>query len=455
MLLSADRLERHAAFAAFALDRAGVHVGDRVALVGSRSGGPSLAFLAALVGAWRLGAVAVPLDAREPPDALAHKLATARPRLVLTNASLPIEALPPDATVLPLPELGEAAFLPDAMPDAAPALVVFTSGSTGRPKAAVLSHGAIRTSARGVAARMGFGPTSAWLLALPLHHVGGVGVVVRALEARAALVLPETNDLAAMLADPAVTHASLVGTQLYRLLDAENRGEDVPGLETKALLLGGSALAPSLLDAAHARSLRVATSYGLTEMASTVTMTTPGASRDALATSGTLLPGRELRITPAGEIAVRGATRFDGYVDGAYAGPHALRTPFDDGGWFLTGDLGHLDDAGQLVVTGRRDLMFVSGGENVHPEVVERALLSLPGVVQAVVVPAFDAEFGHRAVAFVETADGSDPSPLRDVLRERLPRHLVPKAVRPLPATNGFKPSRAALARHAENDASS
>ena len=443
MLLSADVLERRAAFAAYALDRAGVHGGDRVAILG----GPSAATVAALVGAWRLGAVAVPLDAREPASALAPKLAAVRPRLVLSNTPLPPEALPPGASARPLPEVGEAPFLPDAMPDVAPALIVFTSGSTGTPKAAVLAHGALRTSARGVATRMGFGPTSAWLLALPLHHVGGVGVIVRALEARAALVLPETNDLAAMLADPAVTHASLVGTQLYRLLDT-----DAPGLETKALLLGGSALAPSLLDAADARGLRVATSYGLTEMASTVTATTPGASRDALATSGSLLDGRDLRITPAGEVAVRGRTRFDGYVDGVYAGPHALRTPFDEDGWFFTGDLGHLDDAGRLVVTGRRDLMFVSGGENVHPEAIERALLSLPGVVQAIVVPAYDAEFGRRAVAFVETSDGSDPSPLRDVLRERLPRHLVPKAVRPLPSATGFKPSRAALARHVENE---
>ncbi|MBE2187513.1 MAG: AMP-binding protein [Rhodothermales bacterium] len=448
MLLSSDLLERRAAFAAYALDRAGVHGGDRVAILG----GPSAATVAALVGAWRLGAVAVPLDAREPASALAPKLAAVRPRLVLANAPLPPGMLPPGATALPLPEVGEAPFLPDAMPDVAPALIVFTSGSTGPPKAAVLAHGALRTSARGVATRMGFGPASAWLLALPLHHVGGVGVVVRALEARAALVLPETNDLAAMLGDPAVTHASLVGTQLYRLLDAATRGEGVPGLETKALLLGGSALAPSLLDAAHARGLRVATSYGLTEMASTVTATTPGASRDALATSGSLLDGRDLRITPAGEIAVRGRTRFDGYVDGVYAGPHALRTPFDEDGWFFTGDLGHLDDAGRLVVTGRRDLMFVSGGENVHPEAIERALLSLPGVVQAIVVPAYDVEFGRRAVAFVETSDGSDPSPLRDVLRERLPRHLVPKAVRPLPFATGFKPSRAALARHVENE---
>jgi len=443
MLLSADVLERRAAFAAYALDRAGVHGGDRVAILG----GPSAATVAALVGAWRLGAVAVPLDAREPASALAPKLAAVRPRLVLSNGSLPLEALPPGATALPLPEVGEAPFLPDAMPDVAPALIVFTSGSTGTPKAAVLTHGALRASARGVATRMGFGPTSAWLLALPMHHVGGVGVIVRALEARAVLVLPETNDLAAMLADPAVTHASLVGTQLYRLLDT-----DAPGLETKALLLGGSALAPSLLDAADARGLRVATSYGLTEMASTVTATTPGASRDVLATSGSLLDGRDLRITPAGEVAVRGRTRFDGYVDGVYAGPHALRTPFDEDGWFFTGDLGHLDDAGRLVVTGRRDLMFVSGGENVHPEAIERALLSLPGVVQAIVVPAYDVEFGRRAVAFVETSDGSDPSPLRDVLRERLPRHLVPKAVRPLPSATGFKPSRAALARHVENE---
>lgn len=436
MLLSADLLERHAAHAAFALDRAGVHVGDRVALVGAGGTAPGLAFLAALVGAWRVGAVAVPLDGREPAGALAQRLAVARPRFVFSAAPLAPDVLPPGAALHAFPEVGEAPFLPDAMPDVAPALVVFTSGSSGVPKGALLSHGALRASARGVAERVGFHGHSAWLLALPLHHVGGVGVVVRALETRAALVLPISDRLADALAAPAVTHASLVGTQLYRLL------RDAPEvLEGKALLLGGSAIAPSLLDAAHARGLRVATSYGLTEMASTVTATLPGAARDALATSGTLLPGRDLRVQPDGRIGVRGATRFDGHLTDASP---ALARPFDAEGWFDTGDLGRLDGSGRLVVTGRADRRFVSGGENVSPEAVEAALLDLPGVVQAAVVPVPDAEFGTRAVAFVETDDPLDAERLRALLRERVARHLVPKAVHPLPA-GSFKPRRADL----------
>jgi len=446
MLISSDTLERHAAHAAYALDRAGVQVGEAVALVG----GPSLPLLAALVGAWRLGAVAVPLAPDEPEAARAQKLALVRPRLVLSSDSLAAQTLPPGARAMPFPEVGEAPFLPDAMPDVAPALLVFTSGSTGAPKAAQLSHGALRASARGVATALGFGAASAWLLALPLHHVGGLGVVVRALVARGGLVLPDASGaagLAAMLSDPAATHASLVGTQLYRLL------RDAPEvLATRTLLLGGSALAPRLLDAADARGLHVATSYGLTEMASTVTATAPGAARDALATSGRLLPGRELHVSQDGELFVRGPTRFDGYLTDAPVRPvygRGLVEPFDAAGWFATGDLGHFDVAGRLVVTGRRGLMFVSGGENVQPEAIERALLALPGVVQAVAVPVDDAEFGQRAVAFVETDGPFEPERLRDALRERLPRAFVPRAILPLPATPGLKPGRAFLARRA------
>lgn len=465
MRLSAATLLDDSARSTAELRAAGVRPGEVVALQGAQT----RAYVAALVALWRLGAVAVPLAPRLPDaDGLAARLARVGARWLVTDDAVDV---PPGVGVVPVPPLDA---LPLALPPwaevdvAAPALVVFTSGSTGTAKAAQLSHGALRASAAGVNVAMEVGAGSAWLLALPLFHVGGVGVLVRMLEAGGSVVLPPPGtplDVAlGGRADARPTHASLVATQLHRLL----HGGHAVRLDGVTVLLGGSAIPPKLLDAARAAGVRVAPSYGLTEMASTVTATAPGAPPDDLATSGRLLPGRTLDIvpvrddsatddpttddpttdrpsaaTPTGEIVVGGATRFDGYLT-----PGGLVRPFDAAGRFATGDLGHLDAAGRLVVAGRRDRMFVSGGENVHPEAVERAIVALGGIADAVVVAVPDAEYGARAFAFVAPDDAGAPldAPrLLARLAERLPGPMRPAGVAVLPESPGLKPSRSVL----------
>src|SRR3712207_445663 len=153
-------------------------------------------------------------------------------------------------------------------------------------------------------------------------------------------------------------------------------------------------------------------------MASQVTTTPPGASRGELRTSGRPLPHREVAVSGGGEILVRGETLFAGYVEG-----DPVRRPLDADGWFHTGDLGALDENGYLGVRGRRDNLFVSGGENIQPEEIEEALSGLDGVQDAVVVPVPDLEFGAHPVAFVRAAEGAaDQEILMRALEKVLPR---------------------------------
>src|SRR5208337_783805 len=97
-----------------------------------------------------------------------------------------------------------------------------------------------------------------------------------------------------------------------------------------------------------------------------------------------VLPYRQLSISSEGEILVKGEVLFKGYVTGA-----KLNLPVFDS-WFPTGDMGQLDKSGCLTVTGRRDSMFISGGENIHPEEIERVLLSIEGIAEAIVIPKED-----------------------------------------------------------------
>ncbi len=446
MILTANELERAGDRAATALRRIGIVKGERVALHSANT--PDL--LACLIGLWRIGAVAVPLPLRHPSAVLRAALESAECRRLLFESHRPpapelTTGIPSDE--IPRYRLSDSQAEPfETWASDRPATLIFTSGSTGTPKAAQHRLSAHVASARGARANLPFAPGDCWLLSLPLYHVGGLSIMVRTLEARASLALPApSQSTSEALIELRPTHASLVPTQLRRLLATPGVSHGLRGI-----LLGGAAAPDSLVDAALAATLPIHTTYGLTEMASQVTTTPPDAPRSVLDTSGHVLPERELRLSETGEILVRGATRFDGYVT-----REGLSCPFDADGWYATGDVGALDSDGRLRVEGRIDFGFVSGGENVRPEAIERALAQVPGIVQNVVVPVADQEFGSRPVAFVD-APGWDLNDSRtlEALRERLDDSLArfqhPIALMPLPESSGMKPNRRLLIALAE-----
>ena len=420
----------------------GVNPGDRVAVQAPR--GWRLACF--LLACWRLGATACVLSTRLPAEALAEQARAAGASQIVR----PAEASPIDLPTLPWSALTQDVPAEQAAPAwtlDAPAVIVFTSGSTAQPKPACLSLGNLVWSARGANANLPLTPANRWLLSLPLYHVGGLGILMRCVLAGATVVQAASDiPLAEAVADHAVTHISLVPTQLQRLLQA--LPADTPTM-LQTILLGGGALPPALIDEALDAGLPVHTTYGMTEMASQVTTTPPAAPRAQLRTAGPVLPHRELRIADDGEILVRGATLFQGYVT-----PHGLDLPLTADGWFATGDLGQLDSGGNLRVQGRKDNLIISGGENIQPEEVEAALQRLSGVARAVVVGVPDATYGARPVAFVEVETGVAFAP--DAWHEALAAHLAgfkrPESYHPWPAgaDGGLKVERAALQEQAE-----
>ncbi|MEM7560937.1 MAG: AMP-binding protein [Planctomycetota bacterium] len=321
-----------------------------------------------------------------------------------------------------------------------PATIILSSGSTGTPKAIVHSLAAHIASAEGSAKNIALQPSDRWLWNLPLCHVSGLSILIRCAVSGATVVgIPSGEKLSArLLSEQGVTHLSLVTTQLRRLLEAES----FPPRCLKSILVGGSSADPKLIDAARERGVNVHTTYGLTETASQVTTSL---ATDPSSTSGRILCGRKLQINSDGEILVGGDTLCSGYYrDGE------IRTIVDEKGWFHTGDLGSLDDLGRLSVLGRADNMFVSGGENIHPENIERAMLNLFELRQVVVVPKPDTAFGARPVAFVE---GELPEDWRTPLRNLLSGYEIPAETRELPseAKLSIKPERKMLESLAAN----
>lgn len=329
--------------------------------------------------------------------------------------------------------------------------LLLTSGSTGTPKVVPLTPGNHLASATAANNNIPLTPGDAWLLSLSLSHVAGIAILHRCFLAGASVVVPATPDLAAALAEPAITHISLVPTQLFRLLQQPG----MPGRlrRLKAILLGGAPASQALLRRAYDLGLPLHNSYGMTETASQVAATPRGAPFDALCTAGQpLFPG-DVDIAPGGHIRVRGNFLFRGYWN-----LEGIARPFDAEQWFHTGDLGAWDAAGNLVITGRRDNQFQCGGENIQPEEIEHALRQLPHVLEAVVAPLADAEYGAVPVAYIrmEGAENLDAGALADALRERLPRHAIPRQFHAWPPEGNTGPSekinRQALIRLANKE---
>ncbi len=397
--ISWQQLAGHVSSIARQLAEQGVTAGSVVTLVGK----DSQQMLWYLLGAMHLGAITA-LTMPQPKSLLKDKLDAlykhdqAQWRWLDANAEREAQlcsTLQPLLWTDSLPHVTSNYCL-DAL-----ATIVFTSGSTGRPKAVAHSHAQHFASANGLLQKFAFTCDDTWLLSLPIYHVSGLSIIYRWLAAGGCLKLA-SGDLHQDIQD--ATHASLVPTQLQRLLTSS------PPLKLTHVLLGGGHIPTELAERANALGVQTWIGYGMTEAASTIS----AKAVDGQTGVGDVLPNRQVKIE-GNHIFVGGDTLASGYY---FQG--MLRSLRSDSGWFASGDLGRWQ-ANQLHIIGRADNLFISGGENIHCEEVEAALVGFPKVLQAFVVPIESEEFGARPVAILDV-----PSlPPRDKLEAWLHHHLV------------------------------
>ena len=372
----------------------------------------------ALRAIWDTGDAVAPLDPRLPAAARQTMLEALRPTRIVGSD-------------------GQQHALGDGIPvREGDALVVATSGTSGQPKGVVLTHDAVAASAEATTERLGVDPTRhSWLACLPLAHVGGLAVVTRALVTGTALVVMPAFEAEAVEAagrSGRVTHVSLVSTASRRV---------DPSAFT-CVLLGGSK-APEALPA------NVVATYGMTETGSGVVY--DGRPLEGVEVAlrhgdGSFSGDERGASTPEGEILVRAPMLFRCYRDGSDG---RLAGPDGSVSWFATGDAGHWDGNGRLVVSGRIDDVITTGAEKVWPDVVERVLSEHPDVAEVAVWKRADPEWGERVVAWIVPA-GDAPSldDLRRLVAETIAPWAAPKElviVDNLPRTSSGKVRRRAL----------
>jgi long-chain acyl-CoA synthetase len=440
-ILDEDAAARAAAAVLARLAAAGVHAGDRVAVVA----GNSPAFVAARDAVTAADAVLAPINPRLAAPEVAWIGGHARPRAVLADrGSWPLAEAAAAAAGAPLIDLDAA--LGDASAPAATdlaaigATLLYTSGTTGRPK------GCLRTAAQEAARVAELTSTYALrsddvhLVVCPLAH-SAPGIFLRACRAAGArtVIVPRFTPeaLLAAIAHWRATVCFLVPTQWQRLLalPAETRAAaDLSSL--RASIVAGAPIAPATKAAAEAwlGPDRLYEFYGSSETG-TITVIGPGEHARHPGSVGRAPGGVSLRVLDeqgaavpdgaVGEVFVASPAVMAGYLEA----DGSLTRPGAHDGHVSVGDLGHLDD-GWLTLVDRKHDTIITGGVNVYPAEVERALADHPDVAGAVVFGVDDADWGQIVAAVVAARPGAalDGAALRGFLRDRVAGYKLPRA---------------------------
>ncbi len=464
------------------LEALGVRAGDRVALLlGNRP-----EFLVGLLAAQRLGAIAVPLSIREQTPGLRYMLAQSGAKVLVHEAGL-ADRLPAQADLpqlehrvsvagapvgsLALEELSAGAR--QAPSRRAPgeedtAVILYTSGTTGRPKGAMLTHLNIVHSVLHYALAMDLGPRDRSLLAVPANHVTGLVAVLLAMvqAAGCSIMLPvfKARHFLELAARERITHGILVPA-MYNLCLLEPQ---FSRFELGAWRIGGYGGAP-MPEATIARlaellpGLRLMNLYGATETTSPATMMPARHTAGRTDSVGLAVPCGELRIMdPAGREMPRGAAG-EVWIGGPMVVPGYWREPgltaaAFAGGFWRSGDLGALDQAGYLQVFDRLKDMINRAGYKVCSVEVENRLCQHPAVLEAAVVARPDPVLGEKVQAFV-TGCGDRPSEedLRAFCAEALADYKVPDVITvcagPLPRNPNGKLIKSTLRERAAREA--
>jgi len=313
----------------------------------------------------------------------------------------------------------------------------FTSGTTSMPKGVQHSDRTLVGASLGVTEHMDFGDGDVYPIAWPISHIGGIGMVVSGLRCGGNLVMFDRFDPANIAERMATVGPTMLGTGVpfFRAyLDGQRRhGAEPLFPDLRLFVAGGAPTPPEIID-----ELRevfgldlVLNAYGLTEFPIAASPRPTDPSDKLRRTVGQLSPGVEVRFVDD-EIRLKGPQCFVGYAGDTDAGSSG-GGPFDEDGWFRTGDLGHLDEDGYLYVTGRLKDIIIRNAENISAGEVEETLLRHAEVVDVTVLGMPNERTGEHVCAVVVLAAGATAGEAvlsahcaaQDMARQKIPEQYV------------------------------
>ncbi|GAC68115.1 FadD3 family acyl-CoA ligase [Gordonia soli] len=297
------------------------------------------------------------------------------------------------------------AVAPDDLSD-----ILFTSGTTGRSKGVLAEHRQTMAGSQAWGANGGLSPDDRYLMVNPYFHTFGykAGILPSVLFGVTMLPLAVYSPSEAMRLVAAERATVFPGapTIFQTILDAPERADH--DLSSLRLVVTGAAIVPVVLIERLQTDLgveTVVTAYGLTESSGFVSTCTPDDDDVTVATTcGRAFAGMEIALSEQGEVLARGDMVMRGYLDD----PDATAATIDADGWLHTGDIGTIDDHGNLRITDRLKDMYICGGFNVYPAEVEQVIARIDGVTESAVIGVPDDRLGEVGKAFVTLRDGTD-----------------------------------------------
>jgi fatty-acyl-CoA synthase len=456
------QLDDRSARLATVLSDGGVRSGDRVAYLGLNS----VSFLLTMLAAFRLGAIFVPVNFRlagpelhsvlsssgaetlvceeghrAAADTVRGRTALRRFLLIDDDPAVPVTASHTEGWECWSPLIAAAAPAGEPLRRGFddPAILMFTSGTTGLPKGVLLTHGNVWWNSINVDTMLDTRRGDVTHAVAPIFHVGALNsFLMRTLVRGGTIVLRRAFDPAQALAD-FVEHRVNSTFMVPAMLAAISR---VPGAfdadlsELRSIVVAGAPVPASLIRLYADHDIVLQQAWGLTETAPFATHLPAERTLDKIGSAGIAMPHTEVRVVDPetnepvgadvpGEVVVRGPNVSPGY----WENPVATKAAFDEDGWFHSGDIGYLDADGYLYIVDRLKDMIISGGENVYPAEVERALADLPGLTDIAIIGVKDEEWGERAVAVVSMAPGAALTleELREYGEKQLARYKLPR----------------------------
>ena len=335
---------------------------------------------------------------------------------------------PPDVVVVrgsqPWPAAQTHTELPELDPDDV-RMILYTSGTTGAPKGVLHSHRSLGALIGQLHRNWCIDPGDTFLVPSPIAHIGGSIYAFECplLLGSTAILMDrwDATDAVALMTEHRCTHMAGATPFLVNLLDAAKTADThLPDL--KVFICGGASVSPQLIRSAteYFGDAMVTRVYGSTEVPVT-TIGAPDNPDRAADTDGR--PGiADVRLVD-GEIRAKGPQMLLGYL-------HVEESPFDDEGFFRTGDLGRLTEDGYLVVTGRAKDLIIRNGENISPKEIEDVLAGHPDIAEVTVIGVPDARTGERAVAVLVTDAALDVTALsRFLTAQGMAKFKLPEQV--------------------------
>ncbi|MBZ5739475.1 acyl-CoA synthetase [Nocardioides mangrovi] len=426
----------------------GLGRGDRVAFLGLNS----VEMVLAMFAAAKLGAVFVPVNTRLAPPELAYVLEHSGSRLLLAEDALAdaVRGSAPELVVFDrdaghgldalLADVGAEVDEPIALDDLF--MIQYTSGTSGRPKGVMLTHANVVWNVYNLLVDIDLASAEVALVTAPLFHTAALNQVLfpTVLKGGTALLEARFDPVRAVDLIESERVTLLFGvTSMYLALAAAPRFGQADLSSLRLALSGGAPIPESLLQTWLDRGLMIIQGYGLTEASPGTTMLRAEDGVRKLGTAGTACFFTDVRVVQGddpvppgvpGEVLVSGPNVSPGYWRDETATERAF-----SGEWLRTGDVATLDDEGYVRIVDRVKDMYISGGENVYPAEVERAIYALPEVAECAVVGVPDPTWGEVGRAFVVVREGAvlDADAVLAHLDGRLARYKLPRSVVFLP----------------------